>query len=244
MLHVNAESFIKTYSHLYFIPSADDEKINKEIHEKGIKNLRPVNKGAERFIVQEYLKKGRFDERPFAWKSGEYEWEDGELIIRQPNEKEYAQMYGKTVSIAEFKRYCEKLEQRSSEINESIISKNWSAAYGKCVTYAPNGFGPVSIFNSLFFISKGKLPIYDRFAHIAVRALALELTPTEIYMGANPNKSESMAILMFEEYIKLLEGVFENSASINNEMFISRELDRALWVYGHASKNYSLFKSE
>lgn len=59
MFKENTEAFIRTYSHLYFVPAVEEElEYHKEIREKKIKYLRPVNKDAECYIIHEYLNKG------------------------------------------------------------------------------------------------------------------------------------------------------------------------------------------
>ena len=48
---------------------------------------------------------------------------------------------------------------------------------------------------------------------------------------------------MYSEYIWLLNDVFKEEIHKDKSvMFISRELDRALWVYGHASEKYDEYK--
>lgn len=106
---------------------------------------------------------------------------------------------------------------------------------------SPKNIGPVYIINALFFLTGGKAPIYDVFAHKAVKALLLNISPSEVYMGGNPDKHDiDNVTAMYLEYILLLKMIFKDEVKIKgkDDMFISRELDRALWVYGHSNFLY------
>jgi hypothetical protein len=59
------------------------------------------------------------------------------------------------------------------------------------------------------------------------------MKPKEVFVGAAPDKTELDKVLaMYKEYVFLLEQVFGYSNS-------ERELDRALWVYGHADNQWT-----
>lgn len=95
------------------------------------------------------------------------------------------------------------------------------------------GLGTVYILTLLFFLSGGKHPIYDQFAHKAAKAIILNKSPNDIYVGPAPDKKETDKILsMYNEYRWLLSQIFGNSN-------IERKQDRALWVYGHSKIKYS-----
>lgn len=116
------------------------------------------------------------------------------------------------------------------KIKELIKSENLAAAFNELANDSPTNFGTVYIINLMHFISEGKIPIYDKFAHKAVKAIFAEVNANKIYVGGPPEKSKvTDAINMLNEYIWLLEKVFGKSN-------IDRQTDRALWVYGHADK--------
>ncbi|MGA9040362.1 MAG: hypothetical protein WB421_07495 [Terriglobales bacterium] len=94
------------------------------------------------------------------------------------------------------------------------------------------GFGYVYILTLQFFITHGKFPIYDKFAHVAALAIDQGLSP------ASPPKSYVKYGLTkwsdYDNYMNLLARIrnaYQQQAG--SPMFISRDLDRALWVYGH-----------
>jgi hypothetical protein len=92
------------------------------------------------------------------------------------------------------------------------------------------GFGNVYILTVLFFVSHGRFPIYDRYAHIAAEAIAQDLRPDSRVHYRDLQKWDD-----YDRYMDLLRAINKarpeqpGSAS----MFISRPVDRALWVYGH-----------
>lgn len=95
----------------------------------------------------------------------------------------------------------------------------------------PN-FGSVYIINLIYFATKGIMPIYDQFAHRAVKALYADISPDKIYVGPAPDKEETdKVVALYREYMWLLDKVF-------GEISIKRETDQALWAYGHDSQKF------
>ncbi len=93
-----------------------------------------------------------------------------------------------------------------------------------------DGFGPVYVLAILFFMTHGKYPIYDQFAHIAVEAIHRSLPPGS-YIPYRPLQEWSD----YQHFMNLLRpigGACPREVG-DSRMFISRPVDRALWVYGH-----------
>lgn len=83
------------------------------------------------------------------------------------------------------------------------------------------------IITIMFFLSKGRIPIYDQFTHKAVKAIYFEKKPKDIYVGPAPLKSSiTDAVNLLMEYMWYLEEIFGRHN-------ISRSEDQALWAYGH-----------
>ena len=96
-----------------------------------------------------------------------------------------------------------------------------------------NGLGTVYIITLLYFISRGQYPIYDRFAWKAIQAICDDKTPGDIINASElPEKKSRAFDTVFDthmiSYMKKMDSVF---GSAYQE---SRDVDRALWVYGHA----------
>lgn len=96
-----------------------------------------------------------------------------------------------------------------------------------------NGLGTVYIITLLYFISRGQYPIYDRFAWKAIQAICDDKKPGDIINASESPEKKSRAFdTVFDthmiSYMKKMDSVF---GSAYQE---SRDVDRVLWVYGHA----------
>lgn len=97
------------------------------------------------------------------------------------------------------------------------------------------GIGPVYAITLLYFITKGEYPIYDRFAHIALKQIesgaSFDNVIQDISLGhefhAYSTKIEKIYNDYQEFYINCLTEIFGEEYQTN------RDIDRALWVYGH-----------
>ncbi len=90
------------------------------------------------------------------------------------------------------------------------------------------GFGCVYLLTILYFVTGGYSPIFDRCAYKAVRAIYHEKKPEEIWYEQPSCKSVNYILKVVHDYKWYLEQLFGTS-------HIDREIDRALWVYGHSS---------
>ena len=92
-----------------------------------------------------------------------------------------------------------------------------------------SGFGATNKLAMQFFITHGGEPIYDRYAHKA--ALAID-------QGTKPGQSVPgyRAVNSWNEYQNFKCLLRRIGFQPHGSMFISRDDDRALWVYGHLFK--------
>lgn len=246
MKKINIDKFISNYGIMYYDPtscpdgfkSTDDYKKRLK-NSLGITKINGTNYYAEKEISK-LLSEKIFDKRSLAWKSGKVVWENGELkTVNFDKGNHYINGYGGEIKKDEFKKYCEHLEENKYLINNLVNKGEWKDAYSKAKENAPKNFGPVHIINALFFITGGNAPIYDKFAHKAVKALLLGISPKDVYYRDIPSKKEvDSVIAMYTEYMLLLKIVFNDffENKKKGEAFIPRELDMALWVYGHSQK--------
>ena len=254
-----SDSFIKEFAPLYYRPEKHDvearDNYNKSCEKWGL-SLNSVDQKAEE-VVMGLLQSGTFGERALAWKAGKVDWSEEKLDLdyNQGFIKDEAYLIGrgKRVLKNDFEKYIELLDNLKDELNMLASEKKYSQAYIKALyitaeneekkhTPTPEGFGPVNIINALFFVTKEKFPIYDAFAHIAVRALIFDCSPNRVFLGSNPDKKDVQGVTrMFEEYMLLLEKAFPSLVNTDGEKpFIPRDLDRALWVYGHSCKKFDM----
>ncbi len=90
------------------------------------------------------------------------------------------------------------------------------------------------------------MPVYNEAAYRAVKALYLDELPNKVSMKAFPIKDDRETIYSYLEYMWLLDSVFGEGKTDRSEQFseyeqvgyISRGLDRALWVYGQCTVMY------
>lgn len=216
---MNIEKFIDRYEQYYFD--------NREKYKDIVNIVHTTSEKTEK-IIEEYLKKGEINLKVVLWKAGRLSNEDelegtGEYILNG---------YGNHINKGELCKYLNYVQEKQSDIIANIKQNKLLEAYNEMNSNVPKYFGSVYIINLMYFISKGIIPIYDKYAHIAVKALFANISPSEVYVGPAPNKNEAKDVInMYKEYIWLLEKVFGKSN-------IERRLDRALWVYGHAKEKY------
>lgn len=92
---------------------------------------------------------------------------------------------------------------------------------------SPN-FGTTYIFTLLFFFTKGLCPIYDKYADIALMASKNDIAPFNILLYKSINSSNvNSAWKRYTVYCQALLEIF------GKEKYKDRNIDRALWVYGH-----------
>lgn len=103
---------------------------------------------------------------------------------------------------------------------------------------APEGIGTVYFITLLYFISLSEYPIYDQFAKKAIDAIKTGTKPNiTISYKELPDRNNSdfskvgETLKTFKNDIKEIFG-YENYKA-------SRDIDRALWVYGHLFKDKS-----
>lgn len=134
-------------------------------------------------------------------------------------------MYGREIKVEKLCNYI------VSEYS-SLSNRSPEEIYRSLLNLDVSGLGTVYLLTLVYFISKGKSPIYDQFAHRALDALEKGLKPKaqEVPKHTVPEKKSKNAFKWFEDnYAKRLNGMFGSH-------YKERKLDRALWVYGHLFK--------
>ncbi len=105
------------------------------------------------------------------------------------------------------------------------------------------GLGPVYLITLMYFISRGTYPIYDQFTMMALTAIHEDVKPGgKIPYKGLPSVKELLENddpdFGYQRFIDLLNSVFSEE-----ELFRDgkpyRDVDRALWVYGHYFKPQS-----
>lgn len=136
--------------------------------------------------------------------------------------------YGKHFEINGLVNYIGK---NIDELQTDIINDP-QLALNKIAEHSPGDIGTVYIITLLYFISKGRYPIYDRFAAIPLEAIKQDKKPGDIikYKELPSIKDRKFRCLMkngMAEYMKRLE------TFLGADYWKNQDVDRVLWVYGH-----------
>lgn len=237
MKNEEAKKFVETYQAYYFIISAEKKKEGKE--NLGISIAHPTEKEYEDEIVK-LLNNGEHNIQTIAWKMGGSVSEEG---IKTQYHKYSSEVLN---------HFCKAVNSKKIAIvkNDYPHEDDLRSSYDDLLEIAHNcgldGYGSVYLISSMFFLSKGNVPIYDYYANVAVKALLQNKCPQDVYVGQAPgkeyhakeNSKKKLAVNMLIEYQDSLARLFSGTDYYKNKGFISRELDRALWVYGHATKRF------
>lgn len=227
------KEFIKYYNERYYlytdkVISASNKSVfkNSEFIENQIENL---------------LNNGIKDENDvihiLAWKTGKIKHKDSELnkkfeyysnwLINE-DKKDYEITIYDRIDVKTFAEYIVKnitvLESESIDNPQNVLNK--------LKDESPQGIGTVYLITLLYFISKGKYPIYDRFVTIAVDAILNNKKPNDyVSYSELPNKKDKK----FDKVINIYNKNYVNKLNeiFGDEYKSNRDIDRALWVYGH-----------
>ncbi len=240
---INQKDFIDFYS-IFYYENSYSKDVKKEFGIPiDLKTAKNIDKPTAEIIIVKKLKNGIYDSSSIAWKLG--------TEIKNNGDVDYRYYHFKANDI---KKFCERLHQ---SYNESIL-KSYKPAedrnelymairdlYSKILrinldTNLPgNRLGAVQIINSIYFLSAGKAPIYDQYAHKAILALNYGISPKDILLESEFNKKNiDTVICMYKDYLTLLEKQFPDNIYLEQNQYINRDLDQALWVYGHCESSW------
>lgn len=99
-----------------------------------------------------------------------------------------------------------------------------------------DNFGSTYVITLLYFFTKGLLPIYDKYANIALLAYKDDINLGGLIDGyrqipsSNSQSDWERAWNMYMDYCRLLLEIF------GDDKYKNRAVDRSLWVYGHLFK--------
>lgn len=220
----------------YFISRYEPLYYENDINRKDVPKLNTTEYEVEKYIESK-LAYGIVDTYVVVWKTGRLKKEDidnNEFLIKN----DYVNGYGKKIKRNELELFFSKLKkseiQRIFDVSDTLTREILEKSYNLVKENSPENFGSVYLINILFFLSKGKIPIYDKYAHMAVKALFFGEAPSNIYVGAPPDKNNTQKVInMLSEYMWYLNKLFGTFS-------ITSSLDRALWVYGHSNSRFDV----
>lgn len=227
---MDMEEFVKQYSEIYY---TGGEKLDYNINQ----NSRYVEKQIE-YLLEEGIKNEIDIIHVLAWKIGKInvkESEDKKKFVYTEDWKNAesfeVKCYNRKVDLTEFVNYVknniEELEKLAKDEPQKVLNL--------LKVHSPIGIGTVYLITMLYFISRGKYPIYDRFAMMAVDAIENGIEP-EGYVSykelpeKDNKKFKSVYELYNDNYVNKVKNIF-------GDEYNKRDVDRALWVYGHYFKD-------
>ena len=200
----DAEKFIRCYGGIYYL--LNDYTLEQEIDG----------------ILKNGIHSREEAVRVLQWKFGNpkpAEEENGRIYVYNT--------YGSRLDVTALVEIMTELAQ-AENLNDREI---WDALSALDV----RGFGAVYMVNVLYFLTKGSQPIFDKFAYAGLFALLNGLLPGETAtVRSLPNKGTP-------EYRRLVKNARDVYWQYRDELyrtfgaryFESRDVDRALWTYGH-----------
>lgn len=260
---LSKDNFIKYYSALYFTDS--DDKISYETNCGKKTYVKRSSKYVEN-LIEGILEKSSDSLTSsdialiLAWKIGKIKHSESEdelkLKLHCNWHKQLGEYYsGKFLKwngdpikqygdkrniVLDVKNITEYLKSNGPKLNDLIGKGDIQLALDKLIKEHWTGIGPVYLITLLYFITNkqhpGKCPIYDRFAMRALLAIKSNKQIGEsVECGDLPDKNNKncsqIVAKRMEEYIGLLDEIFGDDYKYN------RNVDRALWVYGHLFKD-------
>lgn len=228
---VDVQEFIKFYNHAYYWSSKEKPVI------KGLKRTAKCIEEEIDYILKNGIKSKLDVVKILAWKIGKIRHPDSQRL----NTFCYAEDW-KNAESFQVKRYkkdmplndvCTYILKNITEL-ELTAQKDPQGLFEQLYNQNWYGIGPVYYYTLLYFLSKGKCPIYDQFAEIALTAIENGIDPSQKIHYSAPEIKKKY-IERYNKYEENLTIIFNHTYrdTINRQ---DRSLDRALWVYGHLFK--------
>lgn len=227
---ISKEKFIELYGNSYFICS---ERAVKGISQNSTYIENEIEK-----ILKNGIKEKSDIFKILAWKIGKIRHGESQCKKDFVFSKDWESVlsgkvyfHGNFIDLNNFAEYIVSNINTLEQTAKSDPQKVLNDLRDNCPKY----IGTVYLITLLFFISKGKYPIYDRFALRALKAISNDLKPGSIIKDEElPDKNSKKFASVFNDgmnpYIKLLKDNF------GNQYQRKRNIDQALWVYGHCIK--------
>ncbi len=227
---ISKERFLEQYNEYYYTGIKDNRsgirvKANPCLAEKIVEN-----------ILYSGLEKKKDVKDVLAWKLGRIDAEK----TKQKGVIAYRDNWILENSKA---RSCRRLQfniERVSKIVLELFIENKKSPIGEQAILdilkeqfrQEDGIGTTYMITLLYFIKKGKYPIYDQYAYRAVQAIKDEIKPgskviSPLNLPSRKDDSFMNTTKKLSPYVNCIKCLF--GSDYDN----SRDWDRALWVYGH-----------
>ena len=233
---ISAEEFVEKYSDDYYLK------------ENGEQSLVPGLDRNSRFVektISEILRKGIQNEqdvaRIIAWKVAKIkqrESEENQQFIyasdwanaEQLTVTRYSNTFPLDTIAHDITSDIKRLEKLATEDPQEFLNDINKAEY--------KGMGSVYLITLLYFLSKGKYPIYDQFAMKALSAIKGNIIPKSGEIVDVDVEFTDLPVKESKGFKHVMENEMDIYIGMLNETFgdkwkTDRRYDQALWAYGH-----------
>ena len=228
---IGREEFLKLYGTSYFL--------GEERYVRGVRQSSRLIEGKIERVLKDGIQKESDVIHILAWKIGKIQHKNSQEQSKfcyakdwEKAEEQNVKLYADDFDLKTI--YCSILKRRSE-------FEDWAAQEPQKVLDELNAlqvkrFGTTYMITMLYFLSRGKSPIYDRFAAKAVEAICRGVSPTQsdvpIVVPELPAKDSEGFKRVYKERIEPYKAKLDQI--FGNRWKADRCVDRALWVYGHA----------
>ena len=126
--------------------------------------------------------------------------------------------------------FSQSIPYLATNITNIVLQQVTNPTYVFNLRLPGTGFGPTNKLALQFFITHGGEPIYDIYAHKGALAIDQNLNP---YQSPRPRVAGYRPVQIWIDYQGFKCLLRKIGLQAHGGMFISRDDDRALWVYGH-----------
>lgn len=162
-------------------------------------------------------------------------WKTGKINMKQSGKErfEYHNGWDEKSLTAKFRKESKDLSDFITSLSKIPDCREESFFEQLKTTSVPYGIGTVILITLLSFFTKMNYPIYDRFACAALSAILKDKKPwseVEYKEISQKYKKDFKAVLGDEYYLSYIDNL---QTVFGEEYKTKRDIDRALWAYGH-----------
>ncbi|MBR4435123.1 MAG: hypothetical protein IKS90_03390 [Clostridia bacterium] len=223
-------TFIEKYADMYFESDESDESdenlpcpfpfLNKTTQDDENKILNLLEKDYK-WTCEDVL-------NILVWKTGakEYKYSDDEITLTPPGREET-----NITNLA--KKIVEEQADLRKKASECCFAEAYKSILDIVVESEAKNIGTVYCITLLFFLSMGKIAIYDKQAHKSLLAIKNCVLPGKSvgYLTPPDKTAKKKVAEMYDEFYQMLIELFPDYPDC--DIPCKRNIDRALWVYGH-----------
>ncbi len=233
---ISKESFLDFYNECYYLNNSRRIEIEIErLLKEGIKNRKDIIHLLAWKMNGINHKKSQASSK----KAVDFRYNNTEKWCDDNNQEKAAHRGRNIEKIQDLSQnICNNLSRWETQDPQTILNELNKFLNDKKIKY----IGTVYLLTLLYFISRGKNPIYDQFAMVALKAIQdirVKEPGDPISYNPLPNRNSTsfggiIASKDYQEYLIMLrKQFFDDYYVFGTDIERERKVDRALWTYGH-----------